>query len=163
MPLRFVRFAEFELDFAGFELQRRGLVVRMESLPLRLLMLLIARKGELVTRREIEKSLWGDGVFVDVEQGINTAIRKIRLGLRDHPERPRFVQTVVGRGYRFLEHQVLEAETSASRAGDIKEGLPTVTMEELGQAVLAAAGLSASPPQIPHRTQDAKAEPEKDR
>ena len=139
MSPRFARFGEFELDFAGFVLRRRGSATKLESLPLNLLMLLVRRKGELVTRVEIEKALWGDGVFVDVEQGINTAIGKIRLALRDHPERPRFLQTVVGRGYRFLATEVVEAETSLA-----ENAYPVVTLEELGQAVRAAAGLSAS-------------------
>ena len=155
MALRFARFGEFELDFEGFELRRRGSAVKMESLPLRLLMLLITRKGELVTRREIEKTLWGDGVFVDIEQGINTAIRKIRLVLRDHPEKPRFLQTVVGRGYRFLARDVIESETSSASPSTLM-----VTMEELGQAVLAAAGLSGAPlpESTPERDKQAEAE-----
>jgi len=148
MTARFARFGEFELDFEGFQLRRRGSVVRMESLPLRLLMLLVARKGELLTRREIELKLWGEGVFVDVEQGINTAIRKIRIVLRDHPERPRFLQTIVGQGYRFLAHRVMEADTSSTSAAKY-DSQPMVTMEELGQAVLAAAGLSGAPSRIP--------------
>lgn len=66
-----------------------------------LLILLAERKGELVTREEIAERLWGRDVFLDVEHGINTAIRKIRLVLRDDPDHPRFVETVVGKGYRF--------------------------------------------------------------
>lgn len=148
MAARFARFGEFELDFEGFQLRRRGSAVKIESLPLRLLMLLVARKGELLTRREIERELWGEGVFVDVEQGINTAIRKIRIVLRDHPERPRFLQTIVGQGYRFLAHCVVEADAS-SASGSKYDSQPMVTMEELGQAVLAAAGLSGGPSQAP--------------
>ena len=67
-----------------------------------LLILLIEKKEELVAREEIIERLWGNRVFVDTEQGINTAIRKIRLALRDDPERSRYVQTVVGKGYRFI-------------------------------------------------------------
>jgi TolB-like protein/DNA-binding winged helix-turn-helix (wHTH) protein/Tfp pilus assembly protein PilF len=66
-----------------------------------LLILLVERQGELVTREQIAKRLWGDDVFVDVDHSINVAIRKIRVVLRDDPERPRFVETVVGKGYRF--------------------------------------------------------------
>ena len=118
--------------------------MRIESLPMRLLMLLVECKGELLTRREIELKLWGEGVFVDVDQGINTAIRKIRIVLRDHPERPRFLQTIVGQGYRFLAHCVMETDTSGASKSKY-DTQPLVTMEELGQAVLAAAGLSGSP------------------
>jgi TolB-like protein/DNA-binding winged helix-turn-helix (wHTH) protein/tetratricopeptide (TPR) repeat protein len=145
MRSRFARFGDFELDFEGFQLRRRGSAVRMEGLPLMLLMFLVARKGELVTRREIEQALWGDGIFVDVEQGINTAIRKIRLVLRDHPEKPRYLQTVVGKGYRFLATDVVDAEASGPSAAstDGNHGR-TVTLEELGQAIRAAAGIGQS-------------------
>jgi len=66
-----------------------------------LLILLVERKGELVSREEIAERLWGKDVFLDVDHGINTAIRKVRAVLRDDPEKPRFVETVVGKGYRF--------------------------------------------------------------
>jgi TolB-like protein/DNA-binding winged helix-turn-helix (wHTH) protein/Flp pilus assembly protein TadD len=66
-----------------------------------LLLLLLERRGELVSREEIAQRLWGKDVFLDVDHGINTAVRKVRAALRDDPEKPRFVETVVGRGYRF--------------------------------------------------------------
>ena len=80
-----------------------------------LLILLATREGELVTRAEIAERLWGNEVFVDTEHGINTAIRKIRQTLRDDPEQPRFVQTVTGRGYRFIG-PISEASTCRSQA-----------------------------------------------
>ena len=95
------RFAGFELDVAAYELRREGAPVRLERQPMDVLMLLVERRGQLVTRQEIIDRLWGADVFVDVETGINTAIRKIRLALRDPADAPRFVQTVPGRGYRF--------------------------------------------------------------
>src|SRR5690348_2966557 len=67
-----------------------------------LLILLVESRGQLVSREEIIAKLWGDEVFVDTEQGINTAIRKIRQVLQDNPDHPRFIQTVVGKGYRFV-------------------------------------------------------------
>ena len=66
-----------------------------------LLILLVERRGELVTRDDIARHLWGKDVFLDVDHSINTAVRKIRLTLRDDPEKPRFIETVVGKGYRF--------------------------------------------------------------
>jgi DNA-binding winged helix-turn-helix (wHTH) protein len=66
-----------------------------------LLILLLERGGELVSREQIAECLWGKGVFLDVDHSINTAIRKIRVVLRDDPEKPRFIETVIGRGYRF--------------------------------------------------------------
>ena len=100
MPEKKVRFEEFELDFGRYQLYRNGQAVRLEGLPLQLLMLLIENQRRLVTRDEIAENLWGKGIFVDVEQGINTAIRKIRMALQDDFVHPRCVQTVVGKGYR---------------------------------------------------------------
>jgi len=97
-----IKFDEFSLDCDRYELLRTGRVVKMEKIPMELLILLAAKNGHLVTRQEIIQHLWGNDVFVDTEHGINTAIRKIRLALKDDPERPRFVQTVTGKGYRFV-------------------------------------------------------------
>jgi len=66
-----------------------------------LLILLVTRRGELVTRDEIIATLWGNGVFVDVETGVNTAVRKIRQALNDSSDEPAFIETVTGKGYRF--------------------------------------------------------------
>ena len=66
-----------------------------------LLILLLQRRGELVSRDEIAERLWGKDVFLDVDHSINVAVRKVRAALRDNPERPRFVETVVGKGRRF--------------------------------------------------------------
>jgi DNA-binding winged helix-turn-helix (wHTH) protein len=76
-------------------------LLRLEKLPMELLILLVQRRGELVSRDDIAGCLWGKDVFLDVDHSINTAIRKIRVALRDDPEKPRFVETVVGKGYRF--------------------------------------------------------------
>ncbi|HEY4902491.1 MAG TPA: winged helix-turn-helix domain-containing protein [Candidatus Sulfotelmatobacter sp.] len=95
-------FGEFELDRERFELRRNGDALKLERIPLELLLLLAERQGGVVTRQEIIRRLWGKDVFVDTEHGINTAIRKIRQTLKDDPEQPRFVQTVTGKGYRFV-------------------------------------------------------------
>jgi DNA-binding winged helix-turn-helix (wHTH) protein/Tfp pilus assembly protein PilF len=96
------RFAGHELDPAGYQLRRNGEVLKLEKIPMELLLLLVERHGRLITREEIIAKLWGQDVFLDTEQGINTAIRKIRLVLKDEPDNPRFVQTIVGKGYRFI-------------------------------------------------------------
>ena len=94
-------FGEFTLDESGYRLQRGARQLRLEKLPMELLILLVQRHGELVSREEIADRLWRKDVFVDIDHSINTAVRKIRLVLRDDPEKPRFVETVVGKGYRF--------------------------------------------------------------
>jgi len=95
-------FGAFKLDCDRFELSRAGRSLRLEKKPMELLILLVAANGHLVTRAEIINRLWGSEVFVDTEHGINTAIRKIRQALGDDPEDPHFVQTVTGKGYRFI-------------------------------------------------------------
>jgi DNA-binding winged helix-turn-helix (wHTH) protein len=140
MPGKKVRFAEFELDVDRFQLYRNGKPVRLEGLPLHLLVFLAEHPCQLLTRDDIAEALWGKNVFVDAETGINTAIRKVRAALEDDSAQPRYLQTVVGRGYRFVAEIV--SETSGS--GDF-----SVSAEEFGQAVIAAAGLDPKRPKAP--------------
>ncbi|HUI42898.1 MAG TPA: winged helix-turn-helix domain-containing protein [Terriglobia bacterium] len=102
MPAAIIQFDEFELDLGRYELRRGGQALRLEKVPMELLILLAERQGQLATREEIIQKLWGDEVFVDTRQGINTAVRKLRLALRDDPDEPRIVQTVFGKGYRLV-------------------------------------------------------------
>jgi DNA-binding winged helix-turn-helix (wHTH) protein/predicted Zn-dependent protease len=98
-----VRFGEdFELDLRAYELRRAGRVLKLERIPMELLLLLIEERGQLITRDHIIERIWGKDVFVDTDNSINAAIRKIRQVLKDDPEQPRFVQTITGRGYRFI-------------------------------------------------------------
>lgn len=102
MPGPILRFNDTELDVGRYEIRRNGRSLRLERLPMELLILLASRQGELITRDEVIQRLWGKGVHLDADQGINTAIRKIRLCLRDTAENPSYVQTIVGKGYRFI-------------------------------------------------------------
>ena len=102
MLLPVLQFGPFELDRARYELRRAGLRVKLQPVPMDLLILLVDRRGELVTRDEIVSHLWNAQVEVDAERSVNTAIRKVRRALGDDADRPRFVETVVGKGYRFL-------------------------------------------------------------
>jgi DNA-binding winged helix-turn-helix (wHTH) protein len=140
MPGKKVRFAEFELDVDRFQLYRNGKPVRLEGLPLHLLVFLAEHPCQLLTRDDIADALWGKNVFVDAETGINTAIRKVRAALEDDSAQPRYLQTVVGRGYRF----VAEIVSETSESGDF-----SVSAEEFGQAVIAAAGLDPKRPKAP--------------
>ena len=81
-----VRFEEFELDVRRYALRRSGRPLKLERIPMELLLLLVNRRGELVTREEIVEKLWGKDVFLDTDNSINTAIRKIRQTLRDDPD-----------------------------------------------------------------------------
>src|SRR5437868_1245740 len=109
------RFGDFELDVAAYELRRHGRPVRLERRPMDLLLLLLERPHELVQRTEIVERLWGSGVFVDVETGVNTAVRKVRQALQDASEAPIFVETVPSRGYRFIgEVEVVGKQVAAA-------------------------------------------------
>ena len=96
------RFGEFEVDVAAYELRRSGHRIRSARQPMDLLLLLLERRQELVSREDIAKRLWGPDVFTDLDAGIRTAILKIRQVLGDSRESPRFVETVPGKGYRFV-------------------------------------------------------------
>ena len=101
-PRASYRLRDVVLDVGAYTLRRDGRVIRLERQPMDLLILLVERRGQLVTRAEIVDVLWGKDVFVDVETGVHTAIRKIRQALRDAPEAPTFIETVPGKGYRFV-------------------------------------------------------------
>ena len=141
-----VRFAEFELDFGRFQLYRGGRPIRMEKRPLQLLMIMVENQHSLVTRERIAEALWGQDVFVDVEQGINTAVRKVRRALKDDPAQPQYVQTVVGRGYRFLAPVSEDHGDLVGPAGEFR-----ISAEEFGQAIMAAAGLDPYRAPIPQK------------
>jgi len=96
------RFRDFELDVAAYALRRHGRPVRLERLGMDLLILLVERRRQLVTRSDIVDQLWGKDVFVDVETGVNTVISKVRQALHDSPNAAAFVETVPGKGYRFI-------------------------------------------------------------
>ncbi len=98
-----IRFGgDFELDRAAYQLRRGGRPLKLERIPLEILLLLAERAGQLVSREEITARVWGEDPELDVDNSINGAIRKIRQVLKDDPERPLFIQTVTGRGYRFV-------------------------------------------------------------
>ena len=98
-----IRFGEgFEVDQQALELRHSGRTLKLERIPLQVLLILIEQKGQLVTREEIAGKIWGKDVFLDTDNSINGAMRKIRQVLKDDPQEPRYVQTLSGRGYRFI-------------------------------------------------------------
>jgi DNA-binding winged helix-turn-helix (wHTH) protein/lipopolysaccharide biosynthesis regulator YciM len=107
---------DLELDPRAYELRRSGRRLKLERIPMELLLLLVERRGELVTREEIIKRIWGKDVFLDTDSSINAAIRKIRQVLKDDPEKPLFVQTITGKGYRFVA-QTVEVPTPVGAEG----------------------------------------------
>ena len=103
---------DLELDVCTYELRRSGRRLKLERIPMELLLLLIEQRGQIVTRERIVERVWGKDVFLDTDNSINAAIRKIRHVLKDDAEQPRFVQTVTGRGYRFIAPVLEDASSS---------------------------------------------------
>src|SRR5437870_11524558 len=97
-----LRFGAFELDLRTGELRKAGSLMSLPPQPFRILALLASRPGELVTREEIQRHIWNGYTFVDFEQGLNFAVKKIRAALGDDAETPRYVETLPRRGYRFI-------------------------------------------------------------
>ena len=125
-------FGLFEADTAAGELLRQGERIRLQDQPFRMLILLLQRAGEVISREELREQLWPDNTFVEFDNGLNVAVKKIRDALRDDADNPRFVETIPRRGYRFIAAVVVKN-----------------TADPLGQSPDPAIGLpppAASPP-----------------
>jgi TolB-like protein/DNA-binding winged helix-turn-helix (wHTH) protein/Tfp pilus assembly protein PilF len=128
---------DFELDVQAYELRCAGRVLKLEHIPMTLLLLLLEQRGQIVTRDQIVERIWGKNASLDTDNSINGAIRKIRQVLKDDPERPRFVQTISRRGYRFL--------APVTESGSIK----AVVIPEPSALSQPAGEHMASPPALP--------------
>src|SRR5438309_5058997 len=97
-----VRFGAFELDFKASELRKQGIKVKLQEQPFQILQVLLQRPGEIVTREKLQQKIWPSDTFVDFDQGLYNAIKRLREALGDSAETPRFVETLSRRGYRFV-------------------------------------------------------------
>jgi TolB-like protein/DNA-binding winged helix-turn-helix (wHTH) protein/tetratricopeptide (TPR) repeat protein len=97
-----LRFGVFELDPRTGELRKKGMKIRLLGQPVDILAMLLERPGETITREELQKKLWPADTFVDFEQGLNSAMKRLRAALDDDAESPHFIETVPRRGYRFI-------------------------------------------------------------
>lgn len=93
---------DVELDLTRYELRRHGRRIRLEKKPMELLIFLVERRDRMVSRDEIVKKLWRSNLFINPEQNVNNVVRKVRTALADNADKPRFLETVVGKGYRFV-------------------------------------------------------------
>jgi len=150
------RFGVFEVDLRAAELRKQGLKVKLHGQPFEILAMLLERPGEAVTREEIRGKLWPEDTFVDFEHSINTAVRRLREALGDITERPRYIETLPRRGYRFIGPVEAIAPVSSSAVSVAAVSpLPTeiALPKEVGtgagprhnwrQLALAGAGLAA--------------------
>jgi TolB-like protein/DNA-binding winged helix-turn-helix (wHTH) protein/Tfp pilus assembly protein PilF len=117
---RLYRFGDFELDLDAMQLRSRGEPVRLEKRPLDLLVMLVRSHGRMVGRDDIVAALWPAKVIIDFDSGLNTLVRKVRSALGDSPDHPKFVETVPGRGYRFVA-AVTEAVPQAQPAPIVRQ------------------------------------------
>jgi TolB-like protein/DNA-binding winged helix-turn-helix (wHTH) protein/tetratricopeptide (TPR) repeat protein len=131
---RLIRFGVFELDLRSGELQRQGRKIRLEGQPVQILICLLENPGELVTREELHRKLWPADTFVDFEQGLNAAVKRLRQALNDSAENPRFVETLPRRGYRFIAPMqavaVIGDESTVQVAAAVTEVPPTLDLPE---------------------------------
>ena len=119
---RRLRFAQFELDLGARELLRDGRPIRIQPQPLRVLEILVAHRGKVVSREELRQRIWDETTFVEFDQGLNYSIRQIRLALGDDAANPVFVETLKKRGYRF-----------AARVEEVGDVLQVQTTEDGGR------------------------------
>jgi len=113
-PRKILRFGVFELDVRTGELRKQGIKLRLQGHPLHVLQALVERPGEVITREELQRRLWSSNVFVDVENGLNTAANRLRIALGDSAENPRYIETLARVGYRFIAPiEIVEPTASA--------------------------------------------------
>ena len=123
-----LRFGVFELDSRARELRKKGMKIRLQGQPLDILAMLLERPGETVTREELQKQLWPADTFVDFEQGLNNAMKRLRAALDEDAESPHFIETLPRRGYRFIG-----AVNGASANGSESSGLAEADSEAGGK------------------------------
>jgi cholera toxin transcriptional activator len=135
-------FGVFEADAATGELRKQGTRIKVNVQPFQVLLMLLERPGELLTREEISRELWPDGTFVDYEHGVNSAVNRIREALGDTARNPRFIETLARRGYRFI--------APVQRVGETAEAVPAPSIPDPEQTSFLATPEEL--PRTPHRT-----------
>jgi TolB-like protein/DNA-binding winged helix-turn-helix (wHTH) protein/tetratricopeptide (TPR) repeat protein len=144
---RVVRFAVFEADLRSRELRKRGVRIRLQEQPFRVLELLLDRPGELITREEFQRRIWPADTFVDFELGLNTAVKRLRQALGDSADTPRFIETLPRRGYRFVAPVTTVSPPDAEPAPCVSERV----IEDASAAGSEEPGTEAPPASRAHK------------
>jgi DNA-binding winged helix-turn-helix (wHTH) protein len=139
---RRIQFGRFEANLATGELHRSGLRVRLQSQPFKLLAILVERPGDLVSREELQRELWGDDTNVDFDHSLSMAVNKVREALGDSAENPRFIETLAKRGYRFIAPVTAIASDAVSAPGADR----ATARETAPAAIVDLPSTPASPP-----------------
>jgi DNA-binding winged helix-turn-helix (wHTH) protein/Tol biopolymer transport system component len=144
------RFGIFQLKLDSNELRKHGVPLRLSGHALSILVILLEKPGEIVTRDEIQKRLWQADTFVDFNHGLNTAIKRLRAALGDSPENARYIETIPRVGYRFIAPLREEEESSVTQRVGISDSATIPISSEVGSPV----SVVASTPQGPVATPD---------
>src|SRR5438270_1606185 len=96
------RFGDYELDHRAGELRKGGIRIRLQEQPLQVLLAVLEHPGDVVTREELQRKIWPADTFVDFDHGLHAAVNRLRAALNDSADRPRYIETVARRGYRFI-------------------------------------------------------------
>jgi DNA-binding winged helix-turn-helix (wHTH) protein len=140
-------FGVFEANEASGELRKRGIRLKLHSQPFKVLLMLLERPSEIVTREEMRRRIWGNEVFVDFDHGLNTSINKIREALGDSAAIPRYVETVSGKGYRFVAPVALQGtDTITQPAFPATEPAGSMESKELPRSAELPGGLLLTGP-----------------
>jgi cholera toxin transcriptional activator len=151
---RIFRFGPFEANESAGELYKHGVRIKLHAQPFQVLIMLVERPSELVTREQMRQRLWGGDTFVDFDHGLNTAINKLRQALHDSASEPRYIETVSGKGYRFIAPVMLAepfsrvAEPPAPappEADPVKQSAEDAPRTSLGKLLTVANELPAAP------------------
>jgi DNA-binding winged helix-turn-helix (wHTH) protein len=146
---RLLRFGVFELNLDLEEIRKNGTPLKLPPQPFQLLSLLASRSGQVVTREEIQKQLWGHDTFIDFEQGVNKCIKQIRTALSDNAENPLYLETIPRRGYRFLAP--VRTKTVPAPPPQVREAtsafLPNIAEQVRARVEAASQTSPAAPPQ----------------
>ncbi|MGC9948266.1 MAG: winged helix-turn-helix domain-containing protein [Bryobacteraceae bacterium] len=134
-PLDMMRFGVFEVDFRVGEVRKQGRRIRLQGLPFQFLTVLLERPGQLVTREELVRRLWSEYAAIDVDNGLNTAVKKLRVALGDDAETPRFVETLPRRGYRFISPvESVTVEEQGTPAAPARPDIADLPVADAGPA-----------------------------
>src|SRR5438128_7733228 len=133
-----LRFGVFELDPQAGELRKKGMKIRLQGQPVEILAMLLQRPGETITREELQKKLWPVDTFVDFEQGLNNAIKRLRASLDDSAENPHFIETLPRHGYRFIGSVNGLEQVPAERAKTTRSAGASILRAALGALAILA-------------------------
>jgi len=135
LPVNSVRFGVFEFDLRSRELRKHGIRIKLQEQPCQILAFLLERRGEMVTREELQRHLWPSDTFVDFDHSLNTAVMRLREALNDSSDSPRFIETLPRRGYRFVapleEMSAPVAETTSVQSGEVTVSQAAFPQESL--------------------------------